>query len=711
MPYASGTYSLPPGSYGAPNTKIQSSKYNAVIDDLAAANNVARPISAGGTGATNATVARANLGILGLVELAAAALKASPVGADSILMIDSEDSNKVKRHTYASLRAFFSNASLLSSGTVADALLPATMSGKAFTSAITFGSATRDPGDLSRHLDLYGGTYGLGVSSNWLNITSANAFRFVSGSTIVASVSGAGNASFNGQVAAGSFSGPGTGLTSVPAASLTGTVDDARLPATMSGKGFSSGINFGSVAASAPDDLTKHIRLFSTSVGFSITTNALNFVAGSSNTFQFVHGSTVTGTLGPGGNLSVNGTATASQFNGSGAGLTSLPAGNLTGTVDDARLPGTMSGKTFSTGISFSAATAVPEDLSGFISFTSGYGIGRMAGRVLYQASTGGGHRWYSGGVQTLDLTSGGSLVVTASVTATGFNGSGANLTSVDAATLGGQNSAYHRDLTNSTGTLPAARFSDTSHGNRAGGTLHPAVTTSVNGFMSAADKTKLDGISAGAQVNPSAATVLAQILTVDGAGSGLDADTLDGQNGTYYSDLTNSTGTLPNARLTGDYSFANLTLSGTLTGAVAGNASTATTATNCSRSVLAGNGLTGGGQMNANRTLAVGQGTGIVVNAADVAVAPEVWRDGAQPTTAQIDAIIASTALGAIGCYACVKPIITDVAEGATSAGSNLRYSNSSGASDGSGSLTGTWRNMGRLTSNANASVFLRIA
>ena len=47
-----------------------------------------------------------------------------------------------------------------------------------------------------------------------------------------------------------------------------------------------------------------------------------------------------------------------------------------------------------------------------------------------------------------------------------------------------------------SAGTLPAARFDDTAHGARAGGTLHSAATTTVAGFMSAADKTKLDGIS-----------------------------------------------------------------------------------------------------------------------------------------------------------------------------------------------------------------------
>lgn len=43
---------------------------------------------------------------------------------------------------------------------------------------------------------------------------------------------------------------------------------------------------------------------------------------------------------------------------------------------------------------------------------------------------------------------------------------------------------------------------------------------------------------------------VLAKIKTVDGPGSGLDADLLDGQEGVWYLDLANSTGTLPLARL-----------------------------------------------------------------------------------------------------------------------------------------------------------------
>lgn len=47
-------------------------------------------------------------------------------------------------------------------------------------------------------------------------------------------------------------------------------------------------------------------------------------------------------------------------------------------------------------------------------------------------------------------------------------------------------------------GTIPAARFDDTAHGNRAGGALHDlAIAAGDAGFMSGADKSKLDAIKA----------------------------------------------------------------------------------------------------------------------------------------------------------------------------------------------------------------------
>ena len=51
------------------------------------------------------------------------------------------------------------------------------------------------------------------------------------------------------------------------------------------------------------------------------------------------------------------------------------------------------------------------------------------------------------------------------------------------------------------------------------------------------------------------AADVLTKIKTVDGAGSGLDADTLDGANSTFFTNASNiNTGTLATARLSGTY-------------------------------------------------------------------------------------------------------------------------------------------------------------
>lgn len=70
-------------------------------------------------------------------------------------------------------------------------------------------------------------------------------------------------------------------------------------------------------------------------------------------------------------------------------------------------------------------------------------------------------------------------------------DGAGSGL---DADLLDGQDGAYYRSASNlSSGTLPAARFSDTSHGSRSGGTSHAAATSSSAGFMSAADKAKFD--------------------------------------------------------------------------------------------------------------------------------------------------------------------------------------------------------------------------
>lgn len=59
--------------------------------------------------------------------------------------------------------------------------------------------------------------------------------------------------------------------------------------------------------------------------------------------------------------------------------------------------------------------------------------------------------------------------------------------------------------------------------------------TAAQNGLMTAAHAAKLDGIEAGASADMSASEILNAVKTVDGSGSGLDADTLDGQEATAF--------------------------------------------------------------------------------------------------------------------------------------------------------------------------------
>ena len=61
------------------------------------------------------------------------------------------------------------------------------------------------------------------------------------------------------------------------------------------------------------------------------------------------------------------------------------------------------------------------------------------------------------------------------------------------------------------------------------------ALSGTVDGRNVASDGAKLDGIESGATADQTASEILTAIKTVDGAGSGLDADLLDGQNSSYY--------------------------------------------------------------------------------------------------------------------------------------------------------------------------------
>ncbi|PBB96441.1 hypothetical protein [Mesorhizobium sp. WSM3862] len=72
MPRAGGVYSAPPGTKGSPNTTIESAKYNALVDDLVADANAARPVTAGGSGSSTAVGGADNLSAAG-ADMASAA--------------------------------------------------------------------------------------------------------------------------------------------------------------------------------------------------------------------------------------------------------------------------------------------------------------------------------------------------------------------------------------------------------------------------------------------------------------------------------------------------------------------------------------------------------------------------------------------------------------------------------------------------------------
>jgi len=116
--------------------------------------------------------------------------------------------------------------------------------------------------------------------------------------------------------------------------------------------------------------------------------------------------------------------------------------------------------------------------------------------------------------------------------------------------------------------------------------------TQTVDGRDVSVDGTKLDGIETAATADQTAAEILTAIKTVDGASSGLDADLLDGQHGTYYTSYADTAV----ANLV-DSSPATLDTLNELAAALGDDPNFATTVTNsiATKLPLTGGTLTGG--------------------------------------------------------------------------------------------------------------------
>ena len=105
-----------------------------------------------------------------------------------------------------------------------------------------------------------------------------------------------------------------------------------------------------------------------------------------------------------------------------------------------------------------------------------------------------------------------------------------------------------------------------------ADGTIDFAVASQTDENFTTADHSKLDGIEAGATADQTASEILTLIKTVDGSGSGLDADTLDGVSSASFlrSDTNDTfTGTLT---VSGSASVDNLSLDGNTVTTSSGN-------------------------------------------------------------------------------------------------------------------------------------------
>ncbi len=130
-------------------------------------------------------------------------------------------------------------------------------------------------------------------------------------------------------------------------------------------------------------------------------------------------------------------------------------------------------------------------------------------------------------------------------------------------------------------------RVSRALHGNREGGALHAAVTQSVNGFMAAADKAKLDNIENGATADQTKAEIEAL---------NINAVTLGNQLASFYQNASNlNAGIVPLARIPNRLTGKD---ADTVDGIEGVNIVQRT------RSILTAAPLTGGGNLSVNRTL-----------------------------------------------------------------------------------------------------------
>lgn len=122
----------------------------------------------------------------------------------------------------------------------------------------------------------------------------------------------------------------------------------------------------------------------------------------------------------------------------------------------------------------------------------------------------------------------------------TGAAGHGAQIDATDLTNLKTAVDAANVDADTVDGS-DASDFAPASHVGAGGAAHADAVASGADGFMTGADKAKLDGIEAGAEANPTDSETLTAVKNVDGSGSGLDADTVDGEHASAFADASHN--------------------------------------------------------------------------------------------------------------------------------------------------------------------------